>query len=51
MMPELVGYDHGLSSLPMQNPYSKLILGITSLQVRFINLISMQFFHKSLHTP
>ena len=33
MMPELKVYDHGLSPLPMQNPHSKLILGITSLFV------------------
>ena len=26
-------YDHGLSPLPMQNPYSELILGIKSLFV------------------
>ena len=30
MLPELKVYDHGLSPLSMQNPYSKLILGINS---------------------
>ena len=33
MLPELKDYDNGLSPLPMQNSYSKLILGIKSLFV------------------
>ena len=28
MFPELKIYDHELPPLPMQNPYSKLILGL-----------------------
>ena len=35
MLPELKVYDHGLSPLPMQNPDSKLFLGIKSLFVIF----------------
>ena len=31
MLPELKVYGHGLCPLPMQNPYSKLILGIKFL--------------------
>ena len=31
MLPELKVYAHGLSPLPMQSPYSKLILGIKYL--------------------
>ena len=41
-MPELKVHDHGLFPLPMQNPYSKLILGIKSL---FVN----QFWKVLLH--
>ena len=37
MFPELKVYDHGLSPLSMQNPFSKLILGIKSL---FVNRFS-----------
>ena len=40
MLPELKVCDHGLSPLPMQNPYSKLIFGIKSLFVnRFSNFL------------
>ena len=28
LLPELKVYDHGLSSLQIQNPFSKLILGV-----------------------
>ena len=35
MLPELKVYDHGLSPLPMQNPYTKTILGINSLLTDF----------------
>ena len=42
MLPELKVYDHGLSLLPMQNPYSKLILGIKSL---FVNRFSKLLLH------
>ena len=31
MLQELKVYEHGLSPLPGQNPYSKLILGINFL--------------------
>ena len=34
LLPELKVYGHGLSPLPMQNLYSKLILGIKSLFVK-----------------
>ena len=38
-LPELKVYDHGLSPLPVQNPYSKLMFGIKSLFVdRFSNI-------------
>ena len=37
-MPELRVYDPGLSPLPMQNPYSKLILGVKSLSTGFQNV-------------
>ena len=37
MLPELKVYDHGLPPLPMQNPYSKLLLGI---QFLFVNRFS-----------
>ena len=42
MLPELEVYDHGLSPLPMQNPYSKLILVIKSL---FVNRLSKFLLH------
>ena len=34
MLPELKVHDHGLPPLPMQYPYSKLILDIESLFVK-----------------
>ena len=40
MFLELKVYDHGLSPLPMQNPYSRLILAIKSL---FINRCSTYY--------
>ena len=42
MLPELKVYYHGLSPLPMQTPYSKLILGIQSL---FVNRFSKFLLH------
>ena len=42
MLPELKVYNHGLSPLPMQNPSSKLILGIKSL---FVNRFSKFLLH------
>ena len=42
MLPELKVYDQGLSPLPMQNPYSKLILDIKSL---FVNRFSKCLLH------
>ena len=42
MLPELKVYDHGLSPLPMQNPYLKLILGIEPL---FVNRFSTFLLH------
>ena len=40
--PELKVYGHGLSPLPMQNPYLKLILGMESL---FVNRFSKILLH------
>ena len=34
MLSELKVYDHGLSPLPMQNPYSKLLLDKNALFVK-----------------
>ena len=45
-LPELKVCDHGLSPLPMQNPYSKLILGIKSL---FVNRFSKGLLHILQH--
>ena len=42
MLPELEVYDHRLSPLPMQNPNSKLILGIKYL---FVNRFSKFLLH------
>ena len=41
-LPESKVYDHGLSPLTMQNPYSKLFLGIKSV---FVNLFSKILLH------
>ena len=45
MLSELKVYDHGLSPLPMQNPYSKLIPVIKSL---FVNCFSKFLLHTLL---
>ena len=48
MLPELKVYNHGLSPFPMQNPYSKLILGIKSLFIKSIFKIFAAHFTTNL---
>ena len=44
MLPELkVCDDHGLSLLPVQNPYSKLILGIKSFLLTDFQFFAARF--------